>query len=222
MSATCFLISTRACGGGSPRVRSAKKSTCACGASYRHARPHRARAERVSRVCAPQKRVRPRVGRVTGTRAPIAHVQRGFPACALRKKEYVHVWGELPARALPSRTCGEGSPRVRSTKKSTCACGAGCRHAHTPPRTSAGWSPRVRSTKKGTCTGGASCRHTHPHRARAEDVPRVCAPQKRVRARVGRVTGTRTPIVRVRSRLSVRGRGIIYQKRVIFCNILLK
>src|SRR5699024_4512833 len=142
-------------------------------------------------ACAPQKRVRARAGRVTGTRAPIAHVQRGFPACALRKKEYVHVWGELPARALPSRTCGEGSPRVRSTKKSTCAC-------------------------------GASCRHAHPLHARAEDVPRVCAPQKRVRPRVGQVTGTRTPIVRVRSRLSVRGRGIIYQKRVIFCNILLK
>src|SRR5699024_8443423 len=168
------------------------------------------------------KRVRARAGRVTGTRAPtvhvrselsaralhkkeyarvrgelparappIAHVRRMFPACALHKKEYVHVRGELPARAPPSRTCGGCSPRVRSTKKSTCTC-------------------------------GASCRHARPHRARAEDVPRVCAPQTRVRARVGRVTGTRTPIVRVRSRLSVRGRGIIYQKRVIFCNILLK
>src|SRR5699024_5759195 len=91
---------------------------------------HRARAERVSRACAPQKRVRARAGRVTGTRAPIAHVQRGFPACALRKKEYVHVWGELPARALPSRTCGGGSPRVRSTKKSTSTCRESYRHAH--------------------------------------------------------------------------------------------
>src|SRR5699024_10824184 len=112
MSATCFLISTRACGGGSPRVRSAKKSTCACGASYRHARPHRARAERVSRVCAPRKRVRPRAGRVTGARTRIAHVLRRFPACALHKKEYVRVWGELSARAPPSCTCRASSPHA--------------------------------------------------------------------------------------------------------------
>src|SRR5699024_1872645 len=95
MSPTCFII-----------------STCACGASYRHARTHRARAEEVPRACAPQKRVRPRVGRAVGTRAPIAHVQRGFPACALRKKEYVRVWGELSARAPPSCTCRASSPHA--------------------------------------------------------------------------------------------------------------
>src|SRR5699024_10063654 len=99
--------------------------------------------------------------------------------------------GELPARAHPSCTCGGGSPRVRSAKKSTSTC-------------------------------GASCRHAHSHRARAEEVPRVCAPQKRVRASVGRAVGTRAPIVHVPSELSTRGRGIIYQKRLIFCNILLK
>src|SRR5699024_10863411 len=38
------------CGGGSPRVRSTKKSTCACGASCRHAHPLHARAERVLRT----------------------------------------------------------------------------------------------------------------------------------------------------------------------------
>src|SRR5699024_3160395 len=112
MSATCFLISTRACGGGSPRVRSAKKSTCACGASYRHARAHRGRAEGDARRGAPQKRVRPRVGRVTGTRTPIAHVRRRFPACALHKKEYVRVRGELSARAPPSCTCRASSPHA--------------------------------------------------------------------------------------------------------------
>ena len=152
MSATCFLISTRACGGGSPRVRSAKKSTCACGASYRHARPHRARAERVSRVCAPQKRVRPRVGRVTGTRTPIAHVRRRFPACALHKKEYVRVRSKLPARAPPSCTCRGCSPRVRYTKKSTSTCRASYRHAH-PHRARAEQALRTRAgyhlSKKG-------------------------------------------------------------------------
>src|SRR5699024_6828294 len=112
-------------------------------------------------------------------------------ARALHKKEYVHVRGELPARALPLRTCREGFPRVRSAKKSTSTC-------------------------------GASYRHAHSHRARAEKVPRVCAPQKSVRARAEQGAGTRTAIVRGRSRLSGRGRGIIYQKRVIFCNILLK
>src|SRR5699024_6389974 len=75
------------------------------------------------------KRERPRAGRVTGTRAPIVHVRRRFPARALRKKEYVHVWGELSARAPPSCTCRGCSPRVRSAKKSTCECGASCRHA---------------------------------------------------------------------------------------------
>src|SRR5699024_5971625 len=137
------------------------------------------------------KRVRARAGRVTGTRAPIVHVRSELSARALHKREYARVWGELPARALPSCTCGGGSPRVRSTKESTREC-------------------------------GASCRHAHSHRARAEEVPRACATQKRVRPRVGRVTGTRTPIVHVRSEFSARGRGIIYQKRVIFCNILLK
>src|SRR5699024_1975042 len=100
-------------------------------------------------------------------------VGRTFPARALRKKEYVRVRGEFPARAPPSRTCREGFPRVRSAKKSTSTC-------------------------------GASYRHAHSHRARAEDVPRACAPQKRVRARAGRVTGTRAPIAHVRSELSAR------------------
>src|SRR5699024_1986042 len=95
MSPTCFII-----------------STCACGASYRHARSHRARAEEVPRVCAPHKRVRASVGRVVGTRTPTVRVRRRFPARALRKKEYVHVWGELPARALPSCTCGVSSPHA--------------------------------------------------------------------------------------------------------------
>src|SRR5699024_3179928 len=93
-------------------------------------------------------------------------VGRTFPARALRKKEYVRVRGEFPARAPPSRTCREGFPRVRSAKKSTSTC-------------------------------GASYRHAHSHRARAEKVPRVCAPQKRVRARAEQVAGTRTPFMHV-------------------------
>src|SRR5699024_5715842 len=112
------------------RVRSAKKSTCTCGASYRHVRSHCARAEQTLRACAPQKRVRASVGRVTGTRAPIVHVRRRFPACALHKREYARVWGELSARALPPCACGGGSPRVRYAKKSTSTCGASYRHAH--------------------------------------------------------------------------------------------
>src|SRR5699024_9327523 len=136
-------------------------------------------------ACVHQKRVRAVGGRVTATRAPIAHVRSELSARALHKKEYARVRGELPARAPPPRTCGGCSPRVRSTKKSTCTC-------------------------------GASYRHARPHRARAEEVPRACATQKRVRPRVGRVTGTRTPIVHVRSEFSARVRGIIYQKWVFF------
>src|SRR5699024_12650690 len=70
------------------------------------------RAWAVPPVCAPEKGVRARAGRVAATRAPIAHVRRMFPACALHKKEYVHVWGELPARAPPPCACGVSSPHA--------------------------------------------------------------------------------------------------------------
>src|SRR5699024_1975892 len=103
-------------------------------------------------ACAPQKRVRARAGRVTGTCAPIAHVQNRLYARALHKREYARVWGELPARALPSCTCGGGSPRVRYAKKSTSTCRASYRHAH-PHRARAEQALRTRAgyhlSKKG-------------------------------------------------------------------------
>src|SRR5699024_12315842 len=128
--------------------------------------------------------------------------------CSVTLDPYAFVQRGFPVCALHNReyarVWGELPPRALPS----CTCGGGF--------------PRVRSTKESTRECGASCRHAHSHRARAEEVPRACATQKRVRPRVGRVTGTRTPIVHVRSEFSARGRGIIYQKRVIFCNILLK
>src|SRR5699024_10926818 len=76
----------------------------------------------------------------------------GIHVADLFYNKYVRVRGELPARAHPSCTCGGGSPRVRSAKKSTSTCGASCRHAH-PHRARAEQALRTRAgyhlSKKG-------------------------------------------------------------------------
>ena len=126
-------------------------------------------------------------------------------------KEYVHVRGELPARALPSCTC-RGGFRVCAPQKST-STWASYRHAHSH-RARAEKVPRVCAPQKEYVRVRSKLPARAPQHARAEDVP-ACALHKKEYVHVWRVTGTRTPSRRAEQALRTRA-GYHLSKRVIF------